>query len=421
MRRTQILRLMIGMLAVTALTLVLGGGARGQVKFKTVHKFTGGSDGSSPSDALVFDAAGNLYGVSGGGVTGCYGSGCGTAYELSPNANGMWKHKVLHYFTPEEQFWPSGGLTFDSVGNLYGMTNQGADDGNVYELIPQPSGPWGYEVLYEMAGAYDGNPAGGLTFDASGNLYGTSAWGCGYGAGVSCVFEMTPSAESWTFNLLYGLTGSAGWYPSGTTPIFDAKGNIYATTAFGGDSGCSPYGNGCYGLGVVFELSPNGDGTWSETVLHTFTGGSDGESPVCALVFDTAGNLYGTTFAGGAFGYGNVFQLTPNAGGTWTEHVLHQFTGGKDGSTPAAGVTLDVSGNLYGTTWKGGSKGYGIVFKLTPTQTGFWDETVLHAFFNKGDGAYPWGAVVFDGAGNLYGTSVGDGTTTFGSVFEITP
>jgi uncharacterized repeat protein (TIGR03803 family) len=234
---------------------------------------------------------------------------------------------------------------------------------------------------------------------------------------------MTPGSSGWTFTLLYGLSfeGSTGWYPSGTTPIFDAKGNLYATTAFGGNSGCSPYGNGCYGLGVVFELSPNGGGTWTLNDLHLFSGGKDGESPSCPLVFDASGNLYGTTFAGGKYGYGNVFELTPNANGTWTEHVLHQFTGGKDGSSPVfAGVVFDAAGNLYGTTNQGGAYGYGVVFKLTPTQTGGWHETVLRAFDNK-DGAYPGGGLVFDGSGNLYGTTAGDGTTTFGTVFEITP
>lgn len=390
--------------------------------FKPLHVFHG-RDGASPGGSLTFDAAGNLYGTTYSGGphnANCYTGSCGTVYELSPNAGGTWSEKVLYYFTSDDT-GPDEGVTFDAAGNLYGMTNQGPYAGNVYELSPQSGGGWSYTVLYQMGGAYDGNPAGGLTFDASGNLYGTSAWGCGYGDGVSCVFEMTPSSGSWTFNLLYGLTGSNGWYPSGTTPIFDAKGNIYAAAAFGGNSGCSPYGNGCYGLGVVFGLLPNGDGAWTLKDLHTFTGGVDGESPACPLVFDAAGNLYGTTYAGGGAGYGNVFELTPNADGTWTEHVLHEFTGGRDGGNSVAGVTFDAAGNLYGTAYRGGSGGYGVAFKLTPTGTGQWRETVLHAFMNKTDGAYPSGGLVFDGAGNLYGATSGDGSTTFGSVFEIIP
>ena len=193
-----------------------------------------------------------------------------------------------------------------------------------------------------------------MALDMSGNLYGTSGWGCGSGWGVACVFEMTPSGGGWTFNQLvqFPLEGSTGWYPSSTTPVFDAKGNLDATTAFGGNSGCSPHGNGCYGLGVVFELSPNGDGTWSLKDLHRFTGGKDGESPTCPLTLDAAGNLYGTTYAGGGYGFGNVFKLWPNVDGTSSLQVLHQFTGGKDGSWPMWGVVLDAAGNLYGMTYQ---------------------------------------------------------------------
>jgi uncharacterized repeat protein (TIGR03803 family) len=402
---------------------MLAPGAWAQSKYKTLYRFHG-TDGAGPDGSLIFDAAGNLYGTtySGGkSDTNCYTGSCGTTYELMPNADGTWTHKVIHYFTAEDT-GPDGGVTFDTAGNLYGMTNQGPHAGNVYELVPTTGGAWSYSVLYQMGGAFDGNPAGGMTFDAAGNLYGTSAWGCGYGDGVSCVFEMTPSGGSWTFNLLYGFdfTGSAGWYPSGTTPIFDAKGNLYATTAFGGNSGCSPYGNGCYGLGVVFELTPSENGTWTEQVLHAFTGGKDGESPACPLVFDAAGNLYGTTYAGGAYGKGNIFKLTPNADGTWTLHVLHQFTGGKDGSMPLGNVIFDAAGNLYGTTNQGGANGYGVVFKLTPILSGGWGYSVLHHFRDL-PGAYPGAGLALDTAGNLYGTTAGDGTKTFGSVFEITP
>jgi len=429
MRRKQFFRIIIGILAIMAVTPILGSSAWAQVKFKTLHKFYG-KDGAFPVGSLIFDAAGNIYGTTySGGVydANCNTGSCGTVYELKPNADG-WTHQVLYYFKADEDRNPDAGVTFDAAGNLYGMNNLGPDTGDVYELTPQAGGGWSETVLYRMGGDYDGNPQGGMTFDASGNLYGTSAWGCRYGFGVSCVFEMTPSGGSWTFNLLYGLTGSTGWYPSGTTPIFDAKGNLYATTAFGGNGGCSPYGGyGCYGLGVVFELSPNGDGTWTEAVLHKFAGGKDGENPVCPLVFDAAGNLYGTTYGGGAYGKGNVFKLTPNGNGTWTLHVLHQFTGGKDGGMPLGGVIFDAAGNLYGTTNQGGVSGYGVVFKLTPTLTGGWHETVLHAFQDR-PGAYPGGGLniaggtlVFDGSGNLYGTTSGDGTTTFGTVFEITP
>lgn len=418
--RRSFFRCIIGVSAVIALTIGLGSNAQAQNKFKILHRFHK-TDGASPSGTLIFDAAGNLYGTSGGGETACGSGGCGTVYELSPNADGTWTQKVLHYFTAEEDDEPAIGVTFDAFGNLYGTTVQGPDAGDVYQLVPQADGTWAENVIHKFGGAYDGNPQGGMAFDASGNLYGTSGWGCGID-GTSCVFEMTPSADGWTFTSLYGFpfAGAAGWYPSGTTPIFDAKGNIYATTAFGGDSGCSPYGNGCYGLGVAFELSPNGNGTWTENILHTFTGGLDGESPTCALVFDARGSLYGTTFAGGQFGYGNVFKLIPNADGTWTERVLHQFTGGRDGSTPFASLTFDAQGNLYGSAVRGGVYGYGVVFEMKPTGNGGWTYSVLYSF-NDNVGAYPYAGLVLDAAGNLYGSTAGDGTKTFGSVFEITP
>jgi uncharacterized repeat protein (TIGR03803 family) len=349
---------------------------------------------------------------------------------LTPNSNGTWTESVLHAFTSDEDNNPDAGVVFDASGNLYGMNNLGPDTGDVYQLVPQAGGGWSENILQKFWGAFNGNPQGGMTFDASGNLYGTAGWGCG--DGTSCVFEMTPSNGSWTFNQLYqfSFSGPDGWYPSGTTPIFDAKGNIYATTAFGGNFGCSPYGNGCYGLGVVFELTPSGNGTWIETVLHKFTGGKDGESPTCPLVFDVAGNLYGTSYAGGEYGNGNVFRLVPNANGTWTEQVLHQFTGGEDGSTPDGGVTFDAAGNLYGVARTGGAYGYGVVFQLSPTASGGVKYRVVHAFQDtrKDPGAYPGGGpnvaggnLVFDGSGNLYGTTNGDGSKTFGTVFEIMP
>ncbi len=417
-------KLLVAATVILILTLVSVPCAWAQMKYKTLHIFRG-KDGAAPSGTLIFDGAGNIYGTTINGGT----PGHGTVYELTPNGDGTWAESVLYAFTANENNGPDAGVVFDATGNLYGMTSGGPDAGDVYQLVPQPGGGWSENVLQRFWGAYDGNPQGGVTFDASGNLYGTGAWGCGED-GVSCVFEMTPNAGSWTFTQLYQLEGAKGWYPSGTTPIFDAKGNIYATTAFGGKGGCSPYGNGCYGLGVVFELSPNGDGTWAETLLHTFTGGKDGESPACPMVFDAAGNLYGTTFAGGKYGNGNVFRLVPNANGTWTEQVLHQFTGGTDGSMPDGGVTFDAAGNLYGVAMKGGAYGYGVVFQLSPTSSGGVRYRVVHAFQDtrSDPGAYPGGGpnvaggtLVFDGLGNLYGTTSGDGSKTFGTVFEITP
>jgi hypothetical protein len=162
--------------------------------------------------------------------------------------------------------------------------------------------------------------------------------------------------------------------PKGPFPgslIFDATGNLDGTS--GGDG--SP--------GAAFQLTPTSTGGWTYHLLHRFTGGNDGSTPNGPLIFDSAGNLYGTTGGGGVYGYGNVFRLTPNSNGGWTEHVLHQFTGGKQGAQPAAGLTHDATGNLYGTTYYGGnlsncSSGCGVAFELTPNSNGGWKEIVLH-------------------------------------------
>ena len=177
----------------------------------------------------------------------------------------------------------------------------------------------------------------------------------------------------------------------------------------------------------MFKLAPNPDGTWTERVLYSFTGGADGLIPLAGLVFDAAGNLYGTTGYGGADGSGVVFKLAPNPDGTWTESVLYSFTGYADGSIPGAGLIFDPTGNLYGTTTSGGPfsagecpAGCGVVFKLAPNPDGTWTESVLHSFTGA-DGQYPRAGLVFDVAGNLYGTTNGGGPDNDGVVFKLKP
>jgi uncharacterized repeat protein (TIGR03803 family) len=221
----------------------------------------------------------------------------------------------------------------------------------------------------------------------------------------------------YSFCSLDGCRDGADPYRAGL--IFDPAGNLYGTTENGGNSQCTATGNGC---GVVFELIPNADGSWKQTVLYRLCSRSscgDGTNPQTSLIFDRAGNLYGTTVNGGAAGFGVVFQLTPNADGSWREKVLHSFRGG-DGGGPQASLIFDHAGTLYGTTANGGIHNYGTVFKLVPNSDGGWHETVLHAFYDR-PGALPEAGVIFDSAGNLYGTTFGDSNTTFGSVFEITP
>ena len=216
--------------------------------------------------------------------------------------------------------------------------------------------------------------------------------------------------------MLYSFQG--GTKGDGGTPasklIFDAAGNLYGTTATGG----------YYHMrhGTVFKLAPNPDGTWTKSTLYFFNGKRDGWAP-SGLISDASGNLYGTTSIGGGstnceYGCGTVFKLAPNADGSWTESVLHRFQG-KDGDYPNGPLILDAAGKFYGSTDQGGRTGYGLVFKLAPTSTG-WVETVLHEF-NDTQGADPNDGLIFDQSGNLYGMTWGDQPRTFGSVFEITP
>jgi uncharacterized repeat protein (TIGR03803 family) len=222
---------------------------------------------------------------------------------------------------------------------------------------------------------------------------------------------------------LSALTGHQdGGYPESHL-IFDSAGNLYGTTFGGGKTrgGCG-FSGGC---GVVFKLKPNTDGGWTESVLYSFIFERGGYSEA-GLIFDQVGNLYGTTFYGGPLDGGAVFELTPNSDGSWKQKVLHNFNRFQQGVEPNAGVIFDQAGDLYGTVRFGGSNGCaygsgcGVVFKLVQNPKGGWSETVLQLFFDH-PGADPVAGVILDAAGNLYGTTVGDGTATFGSVFEITP
>lgn len=215
--------------------------------------------------------------------------------------------------------------------------------------------------------------------------------------------------------VLYTFTGqNDGGRPMGTL-TFDPARNLYGTTTNGGT----------YGGGVAFRLSASGS-LWSYSVLYSFGAGSDGLAPTGKLIFDAAGNLYGTTSAGGSQGCGTVFELSPSSSGTWSEMILYQFTCGADGGNPQAGVVFDKAGNLYGTTFIGGAPGAcasvggcGTVFKLAGSR-GTWDFTVLHAF-QDADGGNPQSGVSIDPANNLFGTTLGFGALGWGTAYELLP
>jgi len=282
------------------------------------------------------------------------------------------------------------GLIADSAGNLYGTTYAGGGSGcagdgcgTVFMLAPDGT----ETVLYAFRGLSDGeNPTSGVIRDTAGNLYGTTVTGGKYGGGT--VFKLAPDG---TETVLHSFDPeSDGEYPNAL--IRDMSGNIYGTTY---DCGIRCDLSAC--CGTVFELAPNG----TETVLHFFTGGSDGSHPQGRLIWDGAGNFYGTTTQDGPGGSGTVFKLAPDG----TETVLHGFACDKDGSSPEGTLIRDKAGDFYGTTTYCGAGGGGTAFKLAPNGT----LTVLHAFVGGIDGYYPFAGLIQDRAGNLYGTTIGGG------------
>lgn len=362
--------------------------------------FTSGLDGANPLGPVIVDPNGALYGENSGCyVAACYNvDGFGLVFKLTPPAHGQtaWTETDIYGFpypstNPALGIAPAGGLVMDETGALYGTAQAG------------------------------GNVTCEPTFYLSG--------GCGV------VFKLTPPPRrqaAWTETVLYTFTNANGdgFSPNGALAI-DEHGALYGTTEAGGNPNCSGIWGPGYGCGMVFKLAPpaRGQTTWTESVIHAFTGtNGDGDETLSGVVLDENGNLYGTTVGGGVGGAGTVYELTPPARGqsTWTESVLYAFSGRLDGNSPYAGVTFD-HGVLYGTTIAGGSNcpqynGCGVAFQLTPPvrgQTG-WTENVLYNFGAfDGDGVAPFGLMIGDGT--LYGTTQYGGTSGFGTVFALAP
>lgn len=369
--------------------------ARAQT-FTVIHYFSGGGDGDNPYGGITLDGAGNLFGTTveftpgtvfeikqrngnwvlntlftlnqntgiapgtgvvigpngglygttlgGGSGNGCQG-GCGTVYKLTPLATPCravmcsWTAMVLYSFTGgQDGSGPGyGNVVFDQAGNLYGTTTQGGDHGMgvIFKLTPSGSG-WTETVLHSFNGADGSSPDSGVVLDAAGNLYGTTVTGGTYNEGTA--YQLAHSGSGWVLNTLYSFQGASDGYNPVGGLIFDAAGNLYGTTSFGGSGGG----------GTVFELSPSGGG-WTFALLYALAGGLPVPGgPTGSLAFDAAGNLYGTTFSDGAYGSGSVFRLHPNASG-WTYSTMHDFTGYQnDGQFPVAGPTVGPLNTLYG-------------------------------------------------------------------------
>jgi uncharacterized repeat protein (TIGR03803 family) len=386
--------------------------------FKVLHTFDG-KDGAFPEGVLVRDVTGNLYGTTAFGGTGqCGTDRCGTAFML----NKAGKLVGSYSFGGANGMDPAAGLLRDAAGNFYGTTLYGGTNepscgssgcGTVFELSPR-----GKEtVVHKFTATPDGFfPGALLVEDTAGNLYGTAQLGGDYALGT--VFKIDMSGNE---TILYSFTGGSDGCFAGPGVILDSAGNLYGVTSGGGAGFCDS------GVGVVFKVDPSGN----ETVLHTF-GDGDGANPDSVLLFDSDNNLYGTTQNGGTSegcgfsGCGTVFELSPQQNGSWPETVLYSFCSLSecaDGEDPLVGpLVRDSAGNLYGTTTFGGKSDDGVVFKLDTTG----NETVLHSFTGGADGAFPAPGLAMDSAGNLYGATDEGGDAcapkfTCGVVFEITP
>ena len=396
--------MMAAAIAIAALLIVAATPAQAQT-FTVLHNFTNGADGSGPFGGVTLDRAGNLYGTT---TSGGNGDG-GTVYKLSHIGSGRTLNTLYAFNHPNDPILVMSGVVFGPDGLLYGTGYEGGanHDGAVFNLRPPAtvcgsvSCPWTLTLVHSFSGSDGSYPDyGNLIFDSAGNIYGTTSAGGAYGYGT--VFELTRSGSSWTETVLYSFTGGDDGACPESGVAFDSAGNLYGTT------------NGCDQDGTVYELSPSGSG-WSETTLYNFTGNGDaGISPIGGVAVDSSRNLYGTTSDGGSGGDGTAWVLSPS-GGNWTLTVVQSFSNGYEG--PFATPTLDAAGNVYGTSSFSG-EGDGLVFKLTPSGSG-WNYTDYD--FSGNDGRILVGGVTIDASGNLYGTAAAGGSYNQGVVWEITP
>jgi uncharacterized repeat protein (TIGR03803 family) len=401
------------LLAFLVINLLLG--SAWAQKESTVYSFcakSGCTDGEYPWAGLVSDKTGNLFGTTSNGGASNY----GTVFKITPSG----KESVLYSFCKQSGCKdgrnPFAGLVFDHKGNLYGTTLYGgaANYGTVFKVTPSGKETVLYSFCKHSNCADGADPRAVLVFDQLGNLYGTTSIGGAHDNGT--VFKLTPSGKE---SVLYSFCAQV-FCPDGASPyagvVLDTKGNLYGTTYVGGD-----YVGNCdqMGCGTVFKVTPS----CKVSVLHSFCGQGncdDGATPYAALTFDKKGDLYGTTEYGGLYNLGTVFKITP-AG---KESVLYSFckqTDCGDGENPYADVIFDAKGNLYGTTFYGGAYDYhGTVFKLTPSGK----ESVLYSFCGQSnctDGEFPSSALVFDQKGTLYGSTTAGGAFVSGIVFTLVP
>jgi hypothetical protein len=373
---------------------------------------------SSFPNGITLDSSGNFY-VS----TEEMGAGnVGSIVELSPIVGGGLQATTIYSFTDEtDGESPFAPVVIDSAGNLYGQSGNGKSYGKqffgtVFQLAPQSGGTWKFTTLHEFSNGNDGSgPFAAQVLDSAGNIYGAASYG-GANKTYGDIYKISPEAGGgWHLSVLHAFTGASDGGQPFSNLIFDSAGNLYGTASIGGS-----YTNCKLGCGTVYKLSPTTGGGWHFTTLFEFNA-EDGEGPVAGLAMDASGHLYGTTSGGGPSRSGVAFKLSRASGGMWHETVLHVFTGGTtDGNGPATNVVLDGAGNVYGVTQRGGMDGNGVVFKLSHSSGGSWTESIVYNFSGLPDALQPFGAPIFDSAGNLWGNSSLGGTNDGGATYEIT-
>ncbi len=386
-----------------ALALMLFAGIGHAQTFTLLYNFslnTGNNPGS-----VILDRGGNIYGTTVEGGPGVEGN----IYKFSHAGSGWIFNNLWNFTGYDDGAFPlSGGLTFGPGGALYGSASGGGANGKGTVFLAHPPAnvcgsvhcAWSLTILYSFSGGNDGSyPNARLIFDAAGNIYGTTSYGGPANKGT--VFMLSGTGGVWINTVLHSFDGSDGATPWGNVAI-DSAGNLYGTTSSGG----------AHNWGTVFELVRSGSG-YTYQSLHDFTNGNDGRAPYAGLVMDAAGNLYGSAEYNGANRGGTLFELSPSGGG-WTFSVIYSLTGA---AGPEDTLTLDASGNLYGSTYGDGSSRNGSVFELSRSGGG-WAYTDLYSFTGGTDGGNPTGSVALDAQGNIFGTA-SDTPQSEGTLFEI--
>ncbi|MBY0522985.1 MAG: hypothetical protein K2R98_06285 [Gemmataceae bacterium] len=387
----------------TAFELSPAGG--GGYTLTTLVDFNG-TNGIHPQASLLRDSSGNLFGTTAGDA-----SNQGTVFRLSPASGNVYNLTTLLSFTGGNGAAPRASLVQDSSGNLFGTTSLAGplNNGTVFKLSRNGGGGYTLTTLYAFDGTHGGAPQSALLLDTTGHLFGTAG---------DRVFELSPAGGGYNYTTLAIFDGTNGLY-SYAGLIEDGAGNLFGTTT-GSFLTFPP----TYWPGFVFELSPAGGGNYTLTTLSSF-GQFEAHHPEASLLLDGAGNLFGTTYDGGISNGGGVFELSPAGGGSYNRTTVATFDE-FNGTAPQAGLVRDSSGNLFGTAAYGGPSAVGIfpgdgtVFKLTPAAGGGYDLTNL-VLFNGTNGANPFGGLVMDGSGNLFGTTSGGGTSDDGTLFELSP